>query len=93
METGRCPLPVLRHNLPMRKSVNMAGTAALRSRRPRSARRESLSEFVGLHTDPDPSKRPPDPRILKRLRGILKGVDLGDYREEYRKHLAVKYLK
>jgi len=50
----------------------------------------SLSAFMNACMDT--SRKPPDAPILKKLRELLRGADLrGEYRKDYRAHLAAKH--
>lgn len=57
------------------------------------ANHTSISEMVEIFlanvTDRSCGKK--DTPILRSVRGLLKGVDLRDYRSDYRKHLSQKY--
>ncbi len=57
------------------------------------ANHTSISEMVEifLANVTDRSREKKDTPILRSVRGLLKGVDLRDYRSDYRKHLSQKY--
>ena len=57
------------------------------------ANHTSISEMVEIFlanvTGSDREKK--EAPILRSVRGLLKGVDPGDYRNDYRRHLSQKY--